>query len=110
MATKKKEQETSVQNVEEKSIPLVDKVVPVYANVLRVEHNQEEFHLYFIAHAGEMANTVAKVIITPGHLKRMLSAMEENVEMYEEKFGIKGVSDSAVPPPSENPDSDGAVE
>jgi hypothetical protein len=58
-----------------------------YANIAWINHNEEEFHLIFgnvVANSGKI---VSKVMTTPGHFKRMISAMTENLKKYEEKFG-----------------------
>jgi hypothetical protein len=30
---------------------------------------------------------VGKIITSPGHLKRIINALQQNVKMYEDKFG-----------------------
>lgn len=38
---------------------------------------------------------VSKLITTPSHFKRMISAMNENLKKYEEQFGaIKDIADA----------------
>lgn len=58
-----------------------------YANLAQISHNKEEFRLMF-AHIFETTGKVAgKITTSPGHFKRMLSAMQENMEKYEAQFG-----------------------
>ena len=82
-----KENLKKTSDVKTKEVPLVDKVTAVYANLFKVEHTQEEFHFAFIIVSGEMAEITSKVIITPGHMKRLIETMQENLRMYEEHFG-----------------------
>ncbi len=61
----------------------------VYSNAMQATHSREEFTIDFLhlsPHQG--AGVVsAKIIMSPGHLKRMISALQDNVKKYEEKFG-----------------------
>lgn len=58
-----------------------------YANLVQVGHNKEEFRLMF-AHIFEpTGKVVGKITTSPGHFKRMLGAMQENLKKYEEQFG-----------------------
>jgi hypothetical protein len=52
-----------------------------------VIHTKEEFILDFIM-AGPPGGTVtARVIVSPGHMKRILEALRDNVSKYEKTFG-----------------------
>jgi len=35
----------------------------------------------------------SRIIMSPGHMKRMIRAMQENVQKYEQKFGVIKESD-----------------
>lgn len=59
----------------------------VYSNMMRISHNKEEFILDFFMVFPPQGNLVSRVIMNPGHLKRMIKALQENIERYEEKFG-----------------------
>jgi hypothetical protein len=59
----------------------------VYANSLRISHTAEEFILDFIMIAPPAGDVTARVITSPGHMKRIVSAMEENIAIYEKKHG-----------------------
>lgn len=74
-----------------------------YANNMFVSHNKEEFVLDFINISffpppGQGIET-AKIITSPGHYKKMLSAMQENLKRYEEQFGK--IEEAASPASSE---------
>jgi hypothetical protein len=59
----------------------------VYANSLRISHTPEEFIMDFIMVAPPSGEVTARVITSPGHMKRIVSALQENVGKYEEKYG-----------------------
>lgn len=59
-----------------------------YANIAWINHNEEEFHLIFGNIAGNSGKIVSKIMTTPGHFKRMITAMTDNLKKYEEKFGL----------------------
>ena len=67
----------------------VDKDVArgVYSNIAQIKHSKEEFCIDFFHTFQPMAGMVARVIISPGHLKRMISALKDNLDKYERKFG-----------------------
>jgi hypothetical protein len=58
-----------------------------YTNLAQVNHNKEEFQIYFANVAGATGKVVAKVITSPGHFKRLINAMSDNLKKYEERFG-----------------------
>jgi len=59
----------------------------VYANQLFLSHTQEEFILDFMLTHTPMAVVNARVIISPSHAKRMVTALQESLKNYEQKFG-----------------------
>jgi hypothetical protein len=59
----------------------------VYANTLRISHTSEEFIMDFIMIAPPAGDVTARVITSPGHMKRILAAMQENIQRYEKKYG-----------------------
>jgi len=59
----------------------------VYSNVMQILHTQEEFILDFFNIIGESGVFSARIILSPGHLKRMVQALEENLKKYESRFG-----------------------
>jgi hypothetical protein len=58
-----------------------------YANAMQVNHNKDEFQLSFFTLAGMSGRVVSKVITSPGHFKRMVAALSENLKKYEDQFG-----------------------
>jgi hypothetical protein len=59
----------------------------VYANNMVVSHTKEEFILDFIMVAPPAGTVMARVIVSPGHMKRVLEALRDNVAKYEKAFG-----------------------
>jgi hypothetical protein len=58
-----------------------------YANQMVVAHTQEEFVLDFILATPPAGVVNARVLVSPGHAKRIAKALLENVEKYEAQFG-----------------------
>jgi hypothetical protein len=59
----------------------------VYANSMMVSHTREEFVLDFLYLSPNMATLNARVITSPGHLKRIIKALTENLRRYEASHG-----------------------
>jgi hypothetical protein len=61
----------------------------VYANLAMIAHSNSEFILDFIRLMPGIprAKVKARVIITPDHAKRLINALKENIEKYEEQYG-----------------------
>jgi hypothetical protein len=59
-----------------------------YANVAKITHTQEEFIMDFMSVFPPVGTLNSRMIMSPGHVKRMLSALQENVSRYEAKFGV----------------------
>jgi len=59
----------------------------VYANNMVVAHTKEEFILDFLMVAPPAGTVTARVIVSPGHMKRILEALRENLSKYENTFG-----------------------
>ncbi len=59
----------------------------VYSNLMVVSHTKEEFVLDFMMVVPPAGAVTSRVVISPGHMKRMISALVQNMVKYEEKFG-----------------------
>lgn len=55
----------------------------VYSNNMVVIHTKEEFILDFIMVAPPAGAVTARLIVSPGHMKRILAALRENISKYE---------------------------
>jgi hypothetical protein len=58
-----------------------------YSNLLRIAHTREEFILDFINLLPPQGIVSARIITSPGHLKRIIRALSANLERYEQVFG-----------------------
>lgn len=58
-----------------------------YSNLLRIAHTREEFVLDFINLMPPQGTVTARIITSPGHLKRIIRALSLNLERYEQTYG-----------------------
>ena len=73
---------------QEVGIKITDEILKgVYANNMVVAHSKEEFFVDFINVIPPQGIVTARVIISPGHMKRIIKALSEKVSKYEAKFG-----------------------
>ena len=66
----------------------------VYSNNMVVAHTKEEFILDFLMVVPPNGVVTARVIVSPGHMKRILEALKDNVSKYEKNFGAIQVSEA----------------
>jgi hypothetical protein len=61
----------------------------VYANLAMIAHSNSEFVIDFIRVMPGVpkAKVKSRIIITPEHAKRLLAALSDNINKYEEVFG-----------------------
>lgn len=59
----------------------------VYANLMQVAHTKEEFVLDFMNILPPQGTLQTRVITSPGHLKRIVAALQDNLSRYEKQFG-----------------------
>ena len=72
------------------NVELSDEVAEgVYSNLAMIAHSQSEFVVDFIRLMPGVpkAKVKARIIITPDHAKRLLGALKDNIEKYEQSFG-----------------------
>ena len=64
----------------------------VYTNLVMIAHNPEEFVLDFIRVLPGVpkARVKSRVVVTPGHAKRLLAALADNISKYEAQYGEIG--------------------
>jgi hypothetical protein len=75
-------------------------LVGQYSNLAIIHHNAEEFTMNFIYvfPTVQQGKLMASIIVSPGHAKRLLRALEENIDRYEAQFGP--IRDEVAPPPT----------
>jgi len=59
-----------------------------YSNLLRVTHTRDEFVLDFINLMPPQGIVSARIVTSPGHLKRIIGALSNNLARYEETHGV----------------------
>jgi len=73
----------------------------VYANQMMVSHTREEFVLDWVNLFPPEGIVNARVIVSPGHMKRVIRALQENLRKYEEHHGdIREASEPSADPGS----------
>jgi len=66
----------------------------VYSNLVLINHTENEFVLdfAFIQPNSTRAKVRTRVISSPRHTKRLIAALQKNIERYEERFGTIDLS------------------
>jgi hypothetical protein len=59
----------------------------VYSNNMIVTHTREEFVMDYLMVVPPAGAVTARIIVSPGHMKRIVAALNENMQKYEQKFG-----------------------
>lgn len=60
-----------------------------YANLALINHNDAEFTLDFVYVQPQQprGRVHSRIITSPRHMKRLLAALQDNVERYESRYG-----------------------
>jgi hypothetical protein len=68
-----------------------------YANLATIAHSNSEFVIDFIRlmPGSPKAKVKARIIVTPEHAKRLLYALKDNIEKFEDAFGAIKQTDGA---------------
>lgn len=72
-----------------------------YANLVMIAHSPEEFVLDFIRMMPgvQKAKVKHRIVVTPQHAKRLLTALQDNIEKYEAAHGsIEAPNGGGTPP------------
>ncbi|MEL7004217.1 MAG: DUF3467 domain-containing protein [Bacteroidota bacterium] len=69
----------------------------VYANLAMIAHSNSEFVIDFIRLMPGVpkAKVKSRIVVTPEHAKRLLHALKDNIEKYEDTFGPIKKTDEA---------------
>ncbi len=61
----------------------------MYSNLVLINHTENEFVLDFVffAPGAPRAKVRARIISSPRHAKRLVRALQTNIEKFEERFG-----------------------
>lgn len=73
----------------------------IYSNLAVISHSSSEFILDFIRFLPGMpkANVESRIILAPEHAKRLLLALQDNINNYEKNRGTISLSDNTEMPP-----------
>jgi hypothetical protein len=70
-----------------------EKLAGVYANMMQVSHTKEEFVFDFVNILPPSGQLVARILVSPAHAKRIMLALQDNIQRYETQFEkIEGVT------------------
>lgn len=78
------------QNPNQLNIELPEEIAEgIYANLAIISHSPTEFVVDFIRAMPNMpqARVKSRIILTPEHAKRLLSALSDNIRKFEQQFG-----------------------
>jgi len=90
--------EDQKENKNQINIELKEEVAQgTYSNLAIITHSTSEFVIDFVRIMPGMpkANVQSRVILTPEHAKRLLEALKDNIEKYEDTFGAIKKTDEA---------------
>lgn len=65
-----------------------------YSNTMMVSHSAEEFMMEWLLSSPSGTHLVSRVIVSPGHVRRIIAALTENLEKYENRFGPVRAADN----------------
>jgi hypothetical protein len=58
-----------------------------FSNTMIISHSPEEFIIDWLLSSPSGTHLVSRIIVSPGHVKRIISALNDNINKYEQKFG-----------------------
>ncbi|MDR2626731.1 MAG: DUF3467 domain-containing protein [Dysgonamonadaceae bacterium] len=85
-------------------IELTDEIAQgIYSNLAVIAHSSSEFVIDFVRVVpnAPKAKVKSRIILTPEHAKRLLAALTDNINKYENQFGpvnLQGQAGFIAPP------------
>lgn len=64
-----------------------------YSNVAQIFNTKEEVIIDFLLSATSGISFLSRIIMSPGHAKRLIAALQTNINAYENKFGTVEVAE-----------------
>jgi hypothetical protein len=58
-----------------------------YSNNMLILHSREEFIMDWLLNSPAGTHLVSRIVVSPGHVKRIIGALVDNLRKYEEKYG-----------------------
>ena len=92
--------EINENNQHQLNIELTEEIAEgIYSNLVMLAHSSEEFILDFIRVMPGVpkARVKSRIIVTPQHVKRLLKALQDNIERYERAHGVIDDSNAQGP-------------
>ncbi len=65
-----------------------------YTNMMAVSHTREEFIVDFLMLTPPLGTVTSRIICSPGHMKRIVATLQDNLRKYEEIHGIVQATDA----------------
>ncbi len=65
-----------------------------FSNTMLVSHGAEEFMMDWLLSSPSGTHLVSRIIVSPGHVKRIIAALTENMDKYENRFGPVRVAEN----------------
>jgi hypothetical protein len=73
---------------EKKQVKIADNIPGAeYSNAAQFQFNKDEMQMIYLNLFSGSGRVSAKIVTSPGHFKRMISAMTEAMDKYEKQFG-----------------------
>ncbi|SDE73846.1 Protein of unknown function [Dyadobacter soli] len=82
--------EENKENEQQINVELSEEMAEgVYSNLAMIAHSNSEFILDFIRLMPGVprAKVKARIIVTPEHAKRLVAALRDNIQKYEDQYG-----------------------
>ena len=72
----------------------------IYSNLAVITHSHAEFIVDFIKLMPGVpkAKVKSRIILTPQHAKRLMNALKENINKFEQVHGVIKMTDENIPP------------
>jgi hypothetical protein len=59
-----------------------------YSNSMIASHSADEFILDWLFNSPNGVHLVSRVMVSPSHVKRIITALQESLDNYEKQFGL----------------------
>lgn len=79
--------EGSVPKTEVQVTAKGDVAAGCFSNNMLISYNAEEVVLDWLNNTPSGPHLVARVVVTPGHLKRIVDVLQKSLQQYVERFG-----------------------
>lgn len=81
------------------NIELDEKIAEgIYSNLVIINHSMSDFVVDFVNVMPSVPKAKSRIILTPQHAKRLLRALEENIQNFERHFGkIQDIENMSIP-------------